>query len=115
MPSPAPKHEAAAEIPKTAGPQEVKLLVKDHTTSVDEALRLIAPIFVLIPQAMMMGPNPVFVQHSKLTLAELQVLHYFLMNITVNMLDLTVEDRLKRAVSELSKLVQSGHPSTTEQ
>ena len=42
-----------------APPQQVKLLVKDHTTSLEEAIRLIAPIFVLLPQAItMMGPNP---------------------------------------------------------
>jgi hypothetical protein len=84
-------------------------LVKDHTTSVEEALRLIAPIFFLLPQVLTVyGVNPIFNQHAKLTMQELQLLHAFTMNLNVSVNDTNVEVKLKRAVQELNKLVHSG-------
>jgi hypothetical protein len=57
--------------PTKAAPQEVKLLVKEHTTSLQEAIHLITPLFSLIPQAVtFMGPHPVFLQKSELNMQE---------------------------------------------
>ncbi len=57
--------------PFKAAPQEVKLLVKEHTTSLQEAIHLITPLFSLIPQAVtFMGPHPVFLQKSELNMQE---------------------------------------------
>lgn len=82
-------------------------MVKEHTTSLKEALRLITPIFSLIPQAVTyMGPNPLFLQKSELSLSEVQILSNFHFLLT-NGVDRTVEDRLKRVEGELLKLVES--------
>lgn len=90
-----------------ASHQEVKLLVKDHTTSLQEALRLITPLFSLIPQAVtFMGPNPLFLQKSNLSMLEAQLLSAFHFVLTTGA-DRTIEDRLKRVEAELLGLVQS--------
>ena len=94
----------------------MRLLVQDHTTSVEEALRLIAPIFLLLPSAVtMMGPNPLIVQHTRLTMGEFHLLNAFYTHLNVPTIDATFEDRFKRAVSELLKLVQSGAPGSSDQ
>ena len=101
--SPAAPHE-----PVTGTTHQVKLLVKDHTTSLEEALRLVTPLFTLLPQAVtFLGPHPLFLQKSRLSLLETQLLSSFHFILT-NGADQTVEDRLKRVEGELLKLVQSG-------
>lgn len=80
-------------------------MVKDHTTNVEEALRIVAPLFVLLPQIMtMMGPNPAFMAASKLTPQEIALLSQFNIGLSMNMQDVTVKDRISRAVKELVKL-----------
>jgi hypothetical protein len=55
--------------------QEVKLLVRDHSTSVEEAIRMIAPIFLILPSVFtIIGPHPLFQQASKLSAQDLTVL-----------------------------------------
>jgi hypothetical protein len=46
-------------VPKVEeAPALVKLLVKDHTTNIEEALRVISLILILLPHLMsIMGPN----------------------------------------------------------
>jgi hypothetical protein len=100
----APKPPKVVEAPK----QEVKLLVKDHTTNVEDAIRRLAPFLVLLPQVMtMMGPSPAFMNASKITPQELAILNGFQISLSMNMQDLTIQDRFNRAVRELSKLVIS--------
>ena len=101
--SPAAPHE-----PVTGATHQVKLLVKDHTTSLEEALRMVTPLFTLLPHAVtFLGPHPLFLQKSRLSLLETQLLSSFHFILT-NGADQTVEDRLKRVEGELLKLVQSG-------
>ena len=103
--SPAAPHEPVTGVTAT---HQVKLLVKDHTTSLEEALRLVTPLFTLLPQAVtFLGPHPLFLQKSRLSLQETQLLSSFHFILT-NGADQTVEDRLKRVERELLKLVQSG-------
>ena len=93
----------------------MKLLVKDHTTSLEEALRLVSPIFSLLPHAIsFMGPHPIFLQKSKLTLPETQILSNFYFILT-NGADQTIEDRLKRVEGEMLKLVSSADPGKGDQ
>ncbi len=61
-----------------------------------------------------MGPNQMFLQASKLSSPEFIALHQFYLSMTMNFQDLTIEDRLKRASNELLKLVQSGHPGSSD-
>jgi hypothetical protein len=52
----------------------------------------------------MMGPNPAFMNASKLTPQELALLNSFNLSFTMNMQDFSIQDRINRAVRELSKL-----------
>jgi hypothetical protein len=52
----------------------------------------------------MMGPNPAFMNASKLTPQELTLLNSFNLSFTMNMQDFSIQDRINRAVRELSKL-----------
>lgn len=52
----------------------------------------------------MMGPNPAFMNASKLTPQELALLNSFNLSVTMNMNDFSIQDRINRAVRELSKL-----------
>lgn len=103
------------ETPKEV-PQKVKLLVQDHTTSVEEALRLIAPVFLILPNVFsMMGINPVFREHSHLSQSDLNLLQQFYFSVALNVQDLTVEAKLKRAQEELMKVALSGEPGKPEE
>lgn len=57
-----------------------------------------------------MGVPPHFVHASHMNQQELMVMQQFYFNIVMNMQDLTVEQRLKRAEYELSKLIHSQEP-----
>jgi len=52
----------------------------------------------------MMGPNPAFMNASKLTPQELALLNSFNLSFTMNMQDFSIQDRINSAVRELSKL-----------
>ena len=52
----------------------------------------------------MMGPNPAFMNASKLTPQELTLLNSFNLSFTMNMQDFSIQDRINRAARELSKL-----------
>lgn len=54
-----------------------------------------------------MGINPVFKEHSHLSQPELNLLQQFYFSIAMNVQDLTVEAKLKRAQEELLKVIQS--------
>jgi len=78
------------------------------TQSVEDALRLISPIFLILPSAFtLMGINPSFKEHSHLSLPDLTLLQQFYFSITMNVQDLTVEAKLKRAQDELLKVIHS--------
>lgn len=89
--------------------------MKDHTTSVEEALKLVSALFLVVPNSMtIMGPNQMILQHSRLSFNEIQLLNTFwsMLNFSA---DNTYEDRINRAVKELSKIVHSGAPGENEQ
>jgi len=106
-----PVVEAPQEVTK-----QVKLLVRDHTTTIEEALRLIAPVFLILPNVFsMMGTNPVFREHSHLSESDIIFLQQFFFSVALNVQDLTVEAKLKRAQEELMKVVLSGEPDKPEE
>lgn len=89
--------------------------MKDHTTSLEEALKLIAPVLLVFPTVFtMLGTSPLFREHAHLSPPELSLLQNFYFSITMNMSDMTVEARLKRAQDELLKVIQSGEPGAEE-
>jgi hypothetical protein len=95
-----------AEVPKevVATPYSAQ----QATQSVEDTIRLISPIFLILPTAFtIMGVNPVFKEHSHLSLPELTLLQQFYYSMVMNVQDLTVESKLKRAQDELFKVVQS--------
>ena len=104
----APTEKPVPEVKRSqAAPQEhsVKLLIKDHTTSVEEALKLVAPILTILPHFInFMITDPLFLQRTHLSAQEFQLLSSFHFILT-NGADLTIEDRLKRVEGELLKLV----------
>jgi hypothetical protein len=62
-----------------------------------------------------MGTNPVFREHSHLSVNDINLLQQFYFSVALNMQDLTVEAKLKRAQEELLKVIQSGEPGKQEE
>lgn len=91
--------------------QEVTLLVKDHTSNFDEAIRLVATVISILPSATMMGmPSPIFAAHAKLSLNEINSLMLFYGSLQVPLGDSTNDDRVKRVSKILHELVSAIEP-----
>jgi len=94
-PHPTEQKQTQVTIQEQAAPHVCEQIpIQNHSAIIEEALRLAAPIFILLPQVIsFIGPNPLFIQQSKLTPMELNIITQFYMFLNINPADVTLEDK----------------------
>lgn len=86
-------------------------MVKDHTTNIEEAMRVISPFLLLLPHMMsMIGLNQNLILGSKMTVVEAQLLHQLYLHLTMpSSFVESIDDRIKKTVVELTKIASGSN------